>query len=86
MSRTDPEPLTTPSVEPGREIGIGRVLSGVRQADEVREPHVVEFRDVTKTHHPGRPNEFTALQTVRFVVQDLVDKGEFICILTQRLW
>ena len=38
---------------PGQEIGIGRVLTGVRQPAEVREPHVVEFRDVTKTYQSG---------------------------------
>ncbi len=81
MSRTDPEPITKSSVQPGQEIGIGRLLKGVRQPGEVREPHVVEFRDVTKTYNPGRSNEFTAIQHVNFVVQDLVDKGEFVCIL-----
>ena len=60
---------------------MGRVLDGVRQPAEVREPHVVEFRDVTKTYNPGRPNEFTAIRDVKFVVEDLVDKGEFVCIL-----
>jgi NitT/TauT family transport system ATP-binding protein len=69
------------SVEPSQEIGVGRVLPGVRQPGEVREPHVVEFRDVTKTFHPGTKQEFTAIRNVRFVVQDLVDKGEFICLL-----
>ena len=60
---------------------MGRVLPAVRQPGEVRQPHVVEFRDVTKTYHPGRANEFTAIRHVQFVVEDLVDKGEFICIL-----
>jgi NitT/TauT family transport system ATP-binding protein len=81
MSRTDPEPNTAGRALPGQKIGIGRVLNEVRQPAEVREPHVVEFRDVTKTYNPGRSNEFTAIRQVRFVVQDLVDKGEFVCIL-----
>ena len=81
MSGTDPEPRTTTAALPSREIGMGRVLPAVRQPGEVRQPHVVEFRDVTKTYHPGRANEFTAIRNVRFVVEDLVDKGEFICIL-----
>ena len=37
----------------GQAVGIGRVLAGVRQPGEVREPHVVEFRDVTKTFNAG---------------------------------
>ena len=64
MSLTDPAPITASSASPGQEIGIGRVLTGVRQPAEVREPHVVEFRDVTKTYNPGRSNEFTAIRDV----------------------
>ena len=81
MSRTDPEPISASNVLPGQKVGVGRVLSGVREPAAVREPHVVEFRDVTKTYNPGRSNEFTAIRHVKFVVQDLVDKGEFICVL-----
>jgi NitT/TauT family transport system ATP-binding protein len=81
MSRIDPDPKSTASGQPGQDIGVGRVLAEVRQPAEVREPHVVEFRDVTKAYHPGRSNEFTAIRNVRFVVADLVDKGEFICML-----
>ena len=81
MSPIDPQPVTVSSAGAGRAVGIGRVLEGVRQPGEVREPHVVEFRDVTKTFHAGRSNEFTAIRHVTFVVEDLVDKGEFICIL-----
>ena len=82
MSSPDPKPGTVAScTEPARAVGIGRVLEGVRQPGEVREPHVVEFRDVTKTFNAGRSNEFTAIHNVTFVVEDLVGKGEFICIL-----
>ena len=50
----------------------------VRRPDEVRLPHIVEFRDVTKTYNAGQPNAFTAVCDVTFVVQDLVGKGEFV--------
>ena len=30
---------------------------------------------------PGRPNAFTAIHDVTFVVEDLPDKGEFVCVL-----
>jgi NitT/TauT family transport system ATP-binding protein len=60
---------------------MGRVLNRVRKPEEVREPHIVDFRDVTKTFNVGQPNEFTAIRDVTFVVEDLIDKGEFICLL-----
>jgi NitT/TauT family transport system ATP-binding protein len=81
MSHTDPEAVTAPAAAPAHEIGVGRVLPRVRPPGAVREPHVVEFRDVSKTYNSGRANEFTAIRHVTFVVEDLVDKGEFICVL-----
>jgi NitT/TauT family transport system ATP-binding protein len=62
-------------------VGMGVVLDHVRKPDEVRLPHVVEFKNVAKTYNAGRPNAFTAITNVTFVVQDLVSKGEFICVL-----
>ncbi len=64
-----------------KEVGIGQVLEHVRQPEEVKVPHVVEFREVSKTYNLGQPNEFTAIRNVNFVVADLPDKGEFVCIL-----
>lgn len=43
--------------------------------------HVVEFKNVTKTYNVGRPDAFTAVTDVSFVVEDLPGKGEFIAIL-----
>ena len=51
-----------------------------RPAESAR-PHVVEFRHVTKTYNAGQANEFTAIRDVSFVVADLPNKGEFVCIL-----
>jgi ABC-type sugar transport system ATPase subunit len=42
---------------------------------------VVEFRQVAKTYNAGLSNAFTAVRDVTFVVQDLVGKGEFVCVL-----
>jgi NitT/TauT family transport system ATP-binding protein len=81
MTTTDPKPGTVVSPGTGQAVGVGRILAGVRQPGEVREPHVVQFRDVTKTFNAGKSNEFTAIRNVTFVVEDLVDKGEFICVL-----
>jgi NitT/TauT family transport system ATP-binding protein len=74
----------TSAAAPGAsaEIGIGRVLPEVRQPNALPPaPHVVEFRRVTKTYNEGRPNQFTAIRDVDFVVADLPNKGEFVCIL-----
>ena len=57
------------------------MLSHVRTTGEMSRPPVVEFRKVTKTYNAGRPNEFTAIRDVTFVVEDLEDKGEFISVL-----
>lgn len=53
---------------------------GQKQADIVGPP-VVEFKDVSKTYHFGKPNAFTAIENVSFVVNDTPDKGEFVGIL-----
>jgi NitT/TauT family transport system ATP-binding protein len=63
------------------EIGMGKVLDHVRQPDELAAPHIVEFRNVTKTYNYGKHNEFTAIKNISFVVEDLPDKGEFVCVL-----
>jgi NitT/TauT family transport system ATP-binding protein len=81
MSTPDPKPGSVSTDGTGQKVGIGRVLEGVRQPGEVQEPHVVQFREVTKTFNAGRSNEFTAIRNVTFVVEDLVGKGEFVCIL-----
>jgi NitT/TauT family transport system ATP-binding protein len=64
-----------------QEVGMGRVLERVRASSEQGRPHVVEFRHVTKTYNAGLTNEFTAIRDVSFVVADLPNKGEFVCIL-----
>jgi NitT/TauT family transport system ATP-binding protein len=60
---------------------MSQVLQHVRQPEEVRLPSVVQFHQVRKTYNVGRPNAYTAITDVTFVVEDLVGKGEFICIL-----
>lgn len=64
-----------------RIVGMSEVLDRVRTRDEVRLPHVVEFRAVTKTYNAGQPNAYTAIRDVSFVVQDIIGKGEFVCVL-----
>lgn len=62
-------------------IGLGQKLDHVRRPEELPSKHVVEFRRVTKTFNAGKSNEFTAIRDVTFVVEDLKDKGEFVCVL-----
>jgi NitT/TauT family transport system ATP-binding protein len=68
------EPLARP-------VGMGEVLEHVRTPQEIARPAVVTFNKVTKTYNAGRSNAFTAIRDVTFVVEDLPDKGEFICVL-----
>lgn len=69
---------TSPGPQP---VGMGEVLEHVRAPEELARPPIVEFRQVTKTYNAGAHNEFTAVRDVSFVVEDLVGKGELICIL-----
>ena len=62
-------------------VAMARQLDRVRDPADVQTPHVVEFQSVTKTFNVGRSNAFTAIRDITFVVEDLKDKGEFICIL-----
>lgn len=62
-------------------VGVGQVVDRFRKPREYGLPRVVEFRHVTKTYNPGRANATTAIRDVNFFVEDLPDKGEFICVL-----
>jgi ABC-type nitrate/sulfonate/bicarbonate transport system ATPase subunit len=60
---------------------MGQVVNRFHRPKEYGLPRVVDFRHVTKTYNPGQPNEYTAIRDVTFFVEDLPNKGEFICIL-----
>jgi NitT/TauT family transport system ATP-binding protein len=64
-----------------RPIGMGEILPTVRVPEEINRPAVVTFNHVTKTYNSGQANAFTAIKDVTFVVEDLPDKGEFVCVL-----
>ncbi len=66
---------------PGHGVGVAHVLEQVREQAAAKQPPVVEFRHVTKTYNAGKPNEFTAIKEVNFVVDDLPGRGEFIAVL-----
>jgi len=85
MTQPQPQPASPASppspASPAQPVGMGAVLEHVRQPHEIVAPHVVEFRKVTKTYNAGRPNAYTAIRDVTFVVADRPDKGEFVCVL-----
>ena len=78
---TEPAGAVHGAQVPARPIGLGKVFEHVRAAGELERPAVVEFAAVTKTYNEGRPNAFTAIRDITFAVEDLPDKGEFICVL-----
>ena len=69
------------TTEKKAEVGVAQVLDHVRAPEEITTPHVVEFRNVTKTYNAGQDNAYTAIKDVNFVVEDLPNKGEFVAIL-----
>lgn len=73
-----PQRSETPDPVP---VGMGQVVDRFRRPKELGLPRVVDFRKVTKTYNAGQPNEFTAIRDVTFFVEDLPNKGEFICVL-----
>lgn len=81
MSSTSSTPASSSTPVPAQPVGMGEVLEHVRSREDLALPPVVEFRHVTKTYNLGQPNEFTAIRDVEFVIEDLPDKGEFVCTL-----
>src|SRR3954452_9114912 len=74
------EPAATAATA-DRPVGMGEVLEHVRAPHEAQRPAVVTFHKVSKTYYAGQANAFTAIREVTFVVEDLPDKGEFVCVL-----
>ena len=52
----------------------------VKSAKPAR-PHVVEFRNVTKTYAAGTPRAYTAIRDVTFHVEDLENVGELVAVI-----
>src|SRR6476659_10035992 len=75
---SDAAPTATDAARP---VGMGAVLEHVRAPHEIERPAVVTFHNVTKTYNASGANSFTAIRDVTFVVEDLPDKGEFVCVL-----
>lgn len=78
------EPNNSLDMKPAQEpvpVGMGQVVNRFCKPKELGLPRIVEFRNVTKTYNAGQPNAYTAIRDVTFFVEDLPDKGEFICVL-----
>lgn len=75
--KLDPHPVA----HPGEDVGLAHVKQEVQTQPRKPRPPVVEFRNVTKIYNVGQANQFTAIKDVNFVVDDLVDKGEFVSVL-----
>jgi NitT/TauT family transport system ATP-binding protein len=81
MSELPPKSQPQAAALPGQDVGLAHVLKDVRGTPAEPRPPVVEFQNVTKTFNVGRPNEFTAIKEITFVVDDLPGRGEFIAVL-----
>jgi NitT/TauT family transport system ATP-binding protein len=78
------EPLTPTKevkAEVDQPIGMAKVVVRAPADGEKPLPRVVVFRHVSKTYNLGQPNEFTSIRDVDFFVEDLPNKGEFVCVL-----
>ncbi len=73
--------MSTDGPTTSQTVGIGEVLDRTRTPSTLTYPAIVSFDQVGKTYNQGRAGEFTAIRDVSFVVEDLPDKGEFVCVL-----
>ncbi len=80
MSKTDAT-AAADSSQLAQPVGVGKVLPEIRKPAQLARPPVVQFTKVTKTYNAGQANSYTAIRDVTFVIEDLVNKGEFVCIL-----
>ena len=52
------------------QVGLGKVVDSEQSLQKAEGTPVVEFKNVTKTYSAGKPNAFTAIQDLSFVVRD----------------
>jgi ABC-type nitrate/sulfonate/bicarbonate transport system ATPase subunit len=85
---TNPDQKTSkrPGIESSNaQIGVGKIVPRPGKDSEIApktsSPPVVEFKNVTKTYNAGKPNAFTAIKDISFVVSDKPGVGEFVGVL-----
>ncbi len=81
INKQSANPVVETKAEMEHPIGMAKVVVHEPAAVEKPLPRVVEFKHVTKTYNLGQANEFTGIRDVDFFVEDLPNKGEFICVL-----
>jgi NitT/TauT family transport system ATP-binding protein len=81
MSHHGAEPAASMPVSAPVPVGMGQIVNRFHKPREYGLPRVVDFRNVTKTYNIGQPNQSTAIRDITFFVEDLPNKGEFICVL-----
>lgn len=64
-----------------KSVGMGEVIGRPAAPTSSTYPAIVSFDKVSKIYNLGRAGEFTAIRDVSFTVEDLPDKGEFVCVL-----
>ncbi|HMP79820.1 MAG TPA: ABC transporter ATP-binding protein [Pirellulaceae bacterium] len=77
MTHDSPQAATPP---PATDVGVGHILDHIRTPAEVPRPAIVSFQNVSKVYKTGK-SALTAVRDINFVVEDLPDKGELVCIL-----
>ena len=63
------------------QVGVGKVVNAEQSLQKTEGTPVVEFKNVTKTYNVGKPNAFTAIKDLSFVVRDEPTEGEFVGVL-----
>jgi len=71
--------MSAPSIS--QDVGMGQVVERQAAPTSGLRPQVVEFRRVTKTYNAGSAGAYTAIRDITFAVENIPDKGEFVCIL-----
>jgi NitT/TauT family transport system ATP-binding protein len=81
MSAGQSNAANSPSAATPVPVGMGHVVNRFCKPKELGLPRVVDFRNVSKTYNAGLSNAYTAVRDINFFVEDLPNKGEFVCVL-----
>ncbi len=77
---SDATPGNQPGCEPDRPAGWTGEAQEIQKTPSGVVPAVVQFKEVSKEFRRGRQT-FLALDNISFVVENLPDCGEFVCLL-----
>lgn len=77
---SEPTPGNRPECEPARPAGWAGEAQAIKTTPSGAVPAVVQFKEVSKEFSRGGQT-FLALDNINFVVENLPDCGEFVCLL-----